>query len=129
MFDITDPLGIGSIVSAYKLDKWAKILTSCAVAAFISFWATLGVSGACVLAATGSPLMAAASGCFAASLVMAGAVFRTVQKSGALKELSIVLPAELEKIVEGTDVTQPPPPAAGPPPPANPADRGPELTG
>lgn len=135
MFDIKDPLGLAGIVSAYKLDKWSKVIVSCGIAAFISFWGTLGISGGAMLAATHSVSFALATGFFAACLVMAAAVLRTVQKSGAWRELSIILPEELQTVLEGTDVTQPPaePTQSLPKPahgaPENQSARQPALTG
>ena len=131
MFDIKDPLGIAGIVSAYKLDKWCKVIISCAIAAFIAFWGTLGISGGAMLAATKSPAFSLATAFFTACLVMAAAVLSTIRKSGTWKDLSIVLPPELETVLEETDVTQPSPPAppVGPPAPADESKRPPALTG
>mgnify|MGYP001612046745 FL=1 len=60
-----------------------------------------------MLAAGHSPAVALMSGFFSACLVMAATVLLSVKKSGVWKDLSIVLPKEFEKAIEGTDLGKP----------------------
>lgn len=94
---------IGDLYQTKKLEKWFKLGASCAIAAFVGFWGTLGMAGGAMLAAGHSPVAALMSGFFLACLVMAASVLLSVKKSGVWKDLSIVLPEEFGKALEGTD--------------------------
>ena len=100
------------------LEKWLRVIASCGIGAFIGFWGTMGITGLAVLGATHSALFALASGFFSACLMMAVVVLLSIRKSGAWKDLSIVLPASFQKILENTDM----------PPRTAPAKRPPELS-
>lgn len=95
------------LIKQGKMEKWYRLGWGCSMAAFISFWATLGIVGSGELFAGRSVAFALASGFFSACLLMASAVTLTIHKQGMWKDLGIALPKQLEQVVEHTDIDKP----------------------
>ena len=103
-FDINPFSFIGDLYKTGKLEKWYKFGASCSIAAFVGFWGTMGIVGGAYLSAGYDSTIALAFGFFSGCTVMAGGVLRSVVKSGMWKDLSIVLPPEFTKVIEGVDI-------------------------
>jgi len=113
MLDVAIPDFIDDWRKTGLLKKWVGLLASCLIGGFVGFWGTLGLAGSALLAAGHSPAYALMSAFFLACLMMAAVVFLSVQKSGLVKSLSIVLPKELETVLETTDIGKLPSAGAG----------------